>query len=65
IFGMGDSGFADTFNFGPMQLTQMLLDRGAQQIGERYQHDSSGAVSPEDCALPWLHEVLAMYERAA
>jgi len=59
IFGMGDSEYAETFNFGPKRLAEMMTARGAVQIGERVAHDASGDDMPEDLAGPWVEAVLA------
>ncbi|MEM6640464.1 MAG: flavodoxin domain-containing protein [Pseudomonadota bacterium] len=59
IFGMGDSGYEATFNFGPKTLAEMLTDAGAKQIGERAMHDASGRERPEDEVIPWAEKVLA------
>ncbi|MEM9386769.1 MAG: flavodoxin domain-containing protein [Pseudomonadota bacterium] len=65
IFGMGDSAFAGTFNFGPKLLTELLSTRGAKQVGERFEHDASGYVAMEDAIVPWAKEVLAAREAAS
>ncbi|MEM7295361.1 MAG: flavodoxin domain-containing protein, partial [Pseudomonadota bacterium] len=58
IFGLGDMGFADTFNFGSKQLMEALLELKARMVGERGIFDASSAEMPEDIALPWLKSVL-------
>lgn len=59
IFGLGDSEYDDTFNHGPMRLAELMLDRGAEQVGERMAHDASGDDLAEDVALPWAEAVVA------
>lgn len=58
IFGLGDMVFAETFNHGSMKLAEMLVARGATQIGERGIHDASSFEMPEDIALPWVSEII-------
>lgn len=59
IFGLGDSEYDDTFNHGPKRLAELMLDRGAEQVGERMAHDASGDDLAEDVALPWAEAVVA------
>ena len=58
IFGMGDSEYEETFNFGPKTLAELMTARGATQIGERVAHDASGPEMAEDLAIPWAMEVI-------
>ncbi len=58
IFGLGDQVFAETFNHGSKKLCEMLVARGAVQIGERGLHDASGFEMPEDIALPWVRGIM-------
>ncbi|MGP6086374.1 flavodoxin domain-containing protein [Antarctobacter jejuensis] len=58
IFGMGDSEYEETFNFGPKTLAELLIARGAAQVGDRIAHDASGPDMAEDLALPWAAEVI-------
>ena len=58
IFGLGDSEYEETFNFGPKTLAELLIARGAAQVGDRIAHDASGPDMAEDLALPWAAEVI-------
>jgi MioC protein len=59
IFGLGDMGYAETFNMGSQRLADLLKGCGATQIGERGIHDASTDDEPEDIAVPWLEGILA------
>ena len=59
IFGLGDQGYADTFNMGSEKLASVLRGAGATQIGERGLFDASTLDMPEDIAVPWLKDILA------
>jgi MioC protein len=59
IFGMGDSEYEETFNFGPKRLAELMQVYGAVQIGERVAHDASGSDMAEDLAFPWAEAVIA------
>ena len=59
IFGLGDQGYADTFNMGSEKLAAVLRGAGATQIGERGLFDASTLDMPEDIAVPWLKDILA------
>ncbi len=59
IFGLGDQGYADTFNMGSEKLADLLTGAGATQIGTRGLFDASTGDMPEDIAIPWLEDILA------
>ena len=59
IFGLGDQGYADTFNMGSQKLADLLTSAGATQIGTRGLFDASTGDMPEDIAIPWLEDILA------
>lgn len=59
IFGMGDSEYEETFNFGPKALAELMQGCGAVQIGARVAHDASGPDMAEDIAYPWAEAVIA------
>ncbi|MBO6639152.1 MAG: flavodoxin domain-containing protein [Roseitalea sp.] len=62
IFGLGDSEYEETFNFGSKRLAELLTQHGAVQLGERATHDASGVDLAEDLALPWATEAVALAE---
>jgi MioC protein len=63
VFGMGDSEYAETFNFGPKTLAELMHAHGATQVGERVAHDASGPDMAEDLALPWAEEVVGLADQ--
>jgi MioC protein len=56
VFGLGDRTYAETFNFGGKRFDEILSELGAQRIGERYMHDASSGVLPEETALEWCQD---------
>ena len=58
VFGLGDS-FYETFNRGSEIIAQVLIELGAEQVGERGIHDASAAQLPADIAMPWAKAVLS------
>jgi MioC protein len=59
VFGLGDRTYAETFNYGPKRFDDILTELGATRIGERYKHDASSGVLPEETAVAWCQEWLA------
>ncbi|MDF1720869.1 MAG: flavodoxin domain-containing protein [Minwuia sp.] len=64
IFGLGDSTYADTFNFGGKLFEEILKAQGATLIGERLQHNASGADLPEEAGVEWIKDWIARLESA-
>jgi MioC protein len=62
VFGMGDSAYPETFNFGGQRMAELLAGAGATMIGTRAMHDASGSEMAEDVALPWIDAVLDVAE---
>lgn len=60
VFGMGDSEYEETFNFGGKHIEQIMSGAGARMLGERVTHDASGPDMAEDLALPWAEAILAL-----
>ena len=58
VFGLGDRTYAETFNFGGKRFDELLTELGAKRIGERYMHDASSGVLPEEKALEWCQDWL-------
>src|SRR3954463_6665507 len=56
VFGLGDRTYAETFNFGGKRFDELLAELGAQRVGERYKHDASSGVLPEEVAVEWCQE---------
>ncbi|MDF1737226.1 MAG: flavodoxin domain-containing protein [Minwuia sp.] len=56
IFGLGDSTYGDTYNFGGKLFEDLLNRCGARIIGERSQHNANGAELPEEAGVEWIQE---------
>ncbi len=56
VFGLGDRTYAETFNFGGQRFDDVLTELGAKRVGERYKHDASSGVLPEETAVQWCQE---------
>jgi len=56
VFGLGDRTYAETFNFGGKRFDDILSELGATRVGERYKHDASSGVLPEETAVEWCRE---------
>ena len=65
VFGLGDRTYAETFNFGGKRFDDVLAELGAKRIGERVQHNASSGEMPEDTALEWAPQWLALAREAA
>ena len=59
VFGMGDSEYPETFNYGGKHIEEILPAAGATLVGERLAHDASGIEMADDLAFPWVETVLA------
>jgi len=58
VFGLGDKTYAETFNYGGKRFDDILAELGAKRVGERYRHDASSGVLPEEKAVEWCREWL-------
>jgi MioC protein len=58
VFGLGDKTYAETFNYGGKRFDDILTELGAVRVGERYKHDASSGVLPEEMAVEWCREWL-------
>ncbi len=58
VFGLGDKTYAETFNYGGKRFDDILSELGAKRVGERYRHDASSGVLPEEKAVEWCREWL-------
>ncbi|WP_127106241.1 flavodoxin domain-containing protein [Pararhodobacter zhoushanensis] len=59
VFGMGDSEYPETYNFGGKRMEELLAGAGAELVGERVTHNASGDDMADDLALPWVDDILA------
>ncbi|MEM1377868.1 MAG: flavodoxin family protein [Pseudomonadota bacterium] len=58
IFGMGDTLYDATYNWGSAKVAKLLTERNATQIGVRGLHDASSYEEPEEVAVPWVQSVV-------
>ncbi len=63
VLGLGDRTYQDTFNFGGKKLDELLSSLGAIRVGERAEIDASSGELPEDAAMVWMREWLAIADR--
>ncbi len=54
LFGLGDSTYIDTFNFGGKRFDDILTELGARRLGERSKHDIRSNVQPWDYGRDWI-----------
>lgn len=59
VFGLGDSTYEDTYNFGGKKFDDLFAALGARRICERSKHDASGPRIPEDQAVEWVRGWIA------
>lgn len=64
VIGLGDSTYADTFNFGGKQFDELLAELGARRLKARLEHNASGDSLPEVEGVAWACDWLAAWSRA-
>jgi len=64
VFGLGDRTYAETFNFGGKRFDDILTELGAHRVGERYKHDASSGVLPEEMAVEWCQQWASKLQEA-
>lgn len=64
VIGLGDSTYADTFNFGGKQFDDLLAELGARRLKARLEHNASGDSLPEVDGVAWARDWLAAWSRA-
>ena len=57
IFGLGDTGYEETYNMGSELMMAALKSCGAKQIGERGLHDASGDEDVDDAIEVWTRGI--------
>jgi len=62
VFGLGDRTYAETFNYGGKRFDDILTELGATRVGERYKHDASSGVLPEETAVEWCQQWAALLQ---
>lgn len=59
VFGLGDSGYADSFAKGSELLDRQLTQLGATRVGPITRHDAAGYDDASELAVAWARETLA------
>lgn len=54
VFGLGDSTYGDTFNFGGKNFDDILTTLGASRLGERAKHDARSNIPAGDFGREWV-----------
>ncbi len=54
VFGLGDSTYRQTFNFGGEKFDRILASLGASRLGERAKHDAQSGVTAWDYGRDWV-----------
>lgn len=65
VIGLGDSTYADTYNFGGRKFEDLLRGLGARLVGERLQHNASSGSMPEEEGVAWAREWVRQLEPLA
>ena len=60
VFGLGDSTYDDTYNFGGQRFDDILCELGARRIGERARHNASSPEVPEELGVSWVRDWLRL-----
>ena len=55
VIGLGDSTYADTYNYGGARFDNLFQELGAQRVGEVMRHNASSDVLPEEEAVVWAN----------
>jgi MioC protein len=53
VIALGDRTYLQTFCFGGHKFDARLQDRGAQRLGEVFEHDASSGTMAEEVATAW------------
>jgi MioC protein len=62
LVALGDMTYAQTFCYGGKRFGGLLSDLGATLLGEPMFHDASAGTLPEDVAVDWLDDWLAVHD---
>jgi MioC protein len=60
MFGMGDSTYSETYNFGSETIDNRFTELGATRVGEYGRHDASSRESASDAGLAWIEKILPL-----
>jgi MioC protein len=65
LFGLGDSTYADTYNFGGKKFKAVLDELGATSVIDAHFHNASGGTLPEEDCVPWAEQLAQSVAAAA
>jgi MioC protein len=57
LFGLGDSTYPQTYNFGGKKFEAIMLALGAKPVIESHFHNASGGTLPEEECLAWAEQL--------
>ena len=60
VIALGDRTYADTFCNGGRRFDAVLMELGALRIGEILLHDASAGTMPEEIAVGWARDWIAL-----
>jgi len=63
VIALGDRTYAETFCNGGRRFDAILSELGARRIGEIMLHDASAGTMPEEIAVAWAGEWIALCRR--
>jgi sulfite reductase alpha subunit-like flavoprotein len=65
VIALGDRTYAETFCNGGRRFDAILSELGARRIGEIMLHDASAGTMPEELAVAWATEWIALCRKEA
>ena len=65
VIALGDRTYAETFCNGGRRFDAILSELGARRIGEIMLHDASAGTMPEELAVAWAIEWIALCRKEA
>ena len=65
VIALGDRTYAETFCNGGKRFDAILAELGARRIGEIMLHDASAGTMPEEIAVRWVSEWIALCRKEA
>jgi MioC protein len=65
VIALGDRTYAETFCNGGRRFDAILAELGARRIGDVMLHDASAGTMPEELAVAWAAEWIALCRKDA